>query len=93
MDSEPVGRVSTPFDGDWVLVVWWAHRADRALLTLDCDPGRGVFATRSPARPTPACLTACSVLEVRDRELRVGDVDMADGTPVVDLNSSLRDRP
>ena len=70
--------------GSGVLVVWFADRADRSLLTLDRD-GRGVFASRSPARPNPICLTRCDVLEVRETTLRVRGVDMLDGTPVLDL--------
>jgi tRNA-Thr(GGU) m(6)t(6)A37 methyltransferase TsaA len=75
------------FDGDRVVVVWWADRADRSVLTLDRDPDRGVFTSRSPARPNPVCVTECRVLSV-DREagrLRLAGVDMADGSPVIDL--------
>ena len=67
-----------------VLVVWFADRADRSVLTLDRD-GRGVFATRSPARPNPICLTTCGVLSVGDASLEVRGVDMLDGSPVLDL--------
>jgi tRNA-Thr(GGU) m(6)t(6)A37 methyltransferase TsaA len=48
-------------------------------------PTRGVFATRCAARPNPIALT---VARLRAREglvLRVEDLDLADGTPVLDL--------
>jgi tRNA-Thr(GGU) m(6)t(6)A37 methyltransferase TsaA len=80
------------FDAPSVVVVWWADRADRSVLTLDRAPGRGVFTSRSPARPNPVCLTECDVLAVEDGALHVRGVDMVDGSPVVDLKSSLRDR-
>lgn len=74
--------------GSEVLVVWFADRADRSLLTLDRDD-RGVFASRSPARPNPICLTLCEVLDVGDTGLRVRGVDMLDGTPVLDLKAPI----
>ena len=46
---------------------------------------RGVFATRSPHRPNPIGLSLVRLLGVRGRTLRVADVDLLDGTPVLDL--------
>lgn len=46
---------------------------------------RGVFATRSPHRPNPLGLSLVRLLEVRGLTLRVADVDLLDGTPVLDL--------
>jgi tRNA-Thr(GGU) m(6)t(6)A37 methyltransferase TsaA len=57
------------------------------------DRPHGVFATRSPQRPTPIGLT---VVELRGREgrtLHVHGVDMLDGTPVVDLKPYLSSIP
>lgn len=73
--------------GDPVVVVWFADRADRSVLVLDRDDGRGVFTTRSPARPNPICLSRCTVLGVDGPELR--GVDMLDGSPVLDLKPPL----
>lgn len=73
--------------GDDVLVVWFADRADRTVLTL--RDGRGVFATRSPARPNPVCLTVCEVREVDGTRISVVGVDMLDGSPVLDLKRPL----
>lgn len=70
--------------GDGVDVVWFADRADRSVLTLDRD-GRGVFASRSPARPNPICVSRCTVLAVEGASLAVAGVDMLDGSPVLDL--------
>jgi tRNA-Thr(GGU) m(6)t(6)A37 methyltransferase TsaA len=79
------------FDGDRVVVVWWADRADRSVLTLDRDPDRGVFTSRSPARPNPVCVTECAVQSVDPAagRLDLRGVDMADGSPVIDLKVPL----
>lgn len=73
--------------GDDVLVVWFADRGDRSVLTL--RDGRGVFTTRSPARPNPVCLTVCELLAVDGTSLAVRGVDMLDGSPVLDLKRPL----
>ncbi|SEV90182.1 SAM-dependent methyltransferase [Halobacterium jilantaiense] len=76
--------------GDSVVVVWWADRADRDVLRVR-DGERGVFSTRSPARPNPICFTECEVVAVDtdDGTLAVRGVDMADGSPVLDLKPPL----
>ena len=74
--------------GGDLVVVWFADRADRDVLTLDGD-GRGVFATRSPARPNPVCITTCEVISVDGHVVGLRGVDMLDGTPVLDLKRPL----
>ena len=49
------------------------------------DTPRGVFATRAPARPNPIGLSAVRLLEVRGNLLRVRDVDILNGTPLLDI--------
>ncbi len=46
---------------------------------------RGVLATRSPHRPNPIGLTVVRLLRVRGLCLDVKDVDILDGTPVLDI--------
>jgi tRNA-Thr(GGU) m(6)t(6)A37 methyltransferase TsaA len=46
---------------------------------------RGVFSTRSPHRPNPIGLSVVRLDEVRGLVLHVRDLDMIDGTPVLDL--------
>lgn len=89
--DEPYRDGLTGFEpGDTVLVVWWADRADRSVVRVR-DGDRGVFTTRSPARPNPICLTACELLAVDEDAgtLDVAGVDMADGSPVLDLKRTL----
>ena len=46
---------------------------------------RGVFATRAPYRPNPLGLSLLRLVNVEGRVLHVRDVDMLDGTPVLDI--------
>ncbi len=46
---------------------------------------RGIFATRGPVRPNPIGLTVVELLERKGRFLRVKNIDMIDGTPVLDI--------
>jgi tRNA-Thr(GGU) m(6)t(6)A37 methyltransferase TsaA len=46
---------------------------------------RGVFATRAPARPCPIGLSVVRLLSREGRVLRVADLDVLDGTPLLDI--------
>lgn len=46
---------------------------------------RGVFATRSPKRPNALGLSTVRLLEVEGTTLHIADVDMLDGTPLLDI--------
>jgi tRNA-Thr(GGU) m(6)t(6)A37 methyltransferase TsaA len=46
---------------------------------------RGVFATRAPSRPNPIGLSIVKLLGVQDRVLQVDDLDVLDGTPLLDI--------
>jgi tRNA-Thr(GGU) m(6)t(6)A37 methyltransferase TsaA len=75
-------------------VVTWLHRADRTILEVHPrdDPGiplTGVFATRSPDRPNPLGLHRVTVREVAGTRLRIGPIEVIDGTPVVDIKAVL----
>ena len=50
---------------------------------------RGVFATRSPHRPNPIGLSLVDLIEVRGLTLRVRNVDLLDGTPILDIKPYL----
>jgi tRNA-Thr(GGU) m(6)t(6)A37 methyltransferase TsaA len=68
-----------------VLVVWWAHQADRRLLRR---PGTdGVFAMRTPHRPNPICLSEARIVRREGRRLVVTGLEATDGTPVLDLKA------
>jgi tRNA-Thr(GGU) m(6)t(6)A37 methyltransferase TsaA len=80
--------------GDEVLVLTWLHRADRDVLEVHPrdDPGvplAGVFATRSQHRPNPLGLHRVTVREISGTRLRIGPIEVIDGTPVVDMKAVL----
>lgn len=79
-----------------LLVLTWLHRARRDELSTvpGNEPGgpeRGVFSTRSPARPNPIGLHRVVVLEVGENRLRVQPLEAVDGTPIVDIKPALGD--
>jgi tRNA (adenine37-N6)-methyltransferase len=52
---------------------------------------RGVFATRSPSRPNPLGLSVVRLLRRQGRFLYVADVDLLDGTPILDIKPHIAD--
>lgn len=72
--------------GSELLIVWWAHLADRAMLSR---PGTdGVFSMRSPHRPNPICLSEVRVLRREGARLTVVGLEATDGTLVLDIKSA-----
>lgn len=49
------------------------------------DVERGVFATRAPRRPNSIGLSTVRLLRVEGTTLHVEDLDIVDGTPVLDI--------
>jgi tRNA (Thr-GGU) A37 N-methylase len=45
----------------------------------------GVFAVRAPARPNPIGLSVVRLVKVAGATLHLADVDMLDGTPLLDV--------
>ena len=46
---------------------------------------RGLFATRAPCRPNPIGLSCVRLVKREGRILHLADVDMLDGTPLLDI--------
>jgi tRNA-Thr(GGU) m(6)t(6)A37 methyltransferase TsaA len=71
----------------WVL--FWFHLNEgwrpKVLPPRSTGKRRGVFSTRSPHRPNPIGLSVVRLESVDGLILHVRDVDMIDGTPVLDL--------
>lgn len=77
-------------------LIYWLHRADEIAASaarpwplkvvpyLD-DMPRGVFATRAPIRANPLGLSVVRLVERRGAELLVEDLDVLDGTPLLDI--------
>lgn len=71
-----------------IILVCHFHRARPAKMKvvpfLD-DVPRGLFATRAPSRPNPIGLSVVRLTGIDGRTLHVADVDLLDGTPVLDI--------
>ncbi|GAA3643112.1 tRNA (N6-threonylcarbamoyladenosine(37)-N6)-methyltransferase TrmO [Microlunatus ginsengisoli] len=94
IDPDVVEGIRDIAPGADLLVLTWLHRSRRDELTTvpgdDPDgPARGVFSTRSPARPNPIGLHRVSVVDVADGRLLVRPLEAVDGTPVVDIKPVL----
>jgi tRNA-Thr(GGU) m(6)t(6)A37 methyltransferase TsaA len=59
----------------------WSARVIPYLDTVE----RGLFSTRSPTRPNPIGMSAVRLVAVDGDQLRIEDVDILDGTPLLDL--------
>jgi tRNA-Thr(GGU) m(6)t(6)A37 methyltransferase TsaA len=73
-----------------IFVLTWLHRARRDVLATQpgddpTGPERGVFSTRSPARPNPVGLHRATILANEDGRVRVHPLEAVDGTPLVDV--------
>jgi tRNA-Thr(GGU) m(6)t(6)A37 methyltransferase TsaA len=71
--------------------LWLIYLLDRAsapqLLAhpyLD-DREHGIFATRAPARPNHIGISAVRLVGIENNRLSIADVDMLDGTPLLDI--------
>lgn len=85
------------FERIWV-VFWFDRAAETSIeerfarpkvLPPRSDTRRGVFATRSPHRPNPIGLSAVRLDRIEGTTLFVRDLDLLDGTPVLDLKPYL----
>ncbi len=71
-----------------LILVYLFHRSEgyalRVVPFLD-DRERGVFATRAPRRPNPVGISVVRLVGVEGCRLVVEDVDILDGTPLLDI--------
>jgi tRNA-Thr(GGU) m(6)t(6)A37 methyltransferase TsaA len=71
-----------------VILIYHFHRAGRVDLTvtpfMDAEP-RGLFATRAPTRPNPIGISIVALERVEGNILHLGNVDILDGTPLLDI--------
>ena len=73
----------------FIWVLFWFDRNEgwrpKVLPPRSRSGRKGVFATRSPHRPNPLGLSAVRLTRVDGLTLHISDVDMLDGTPVLDI--------
>ena len=71
-----------------IILIYHFHLSKRYSLRvkpyLD-DQLHGVFATRAPARPNPIGLSVVRLIGVEGAKLHIRDVDIIDGTPLLDI--------
>lgn len=103
-DAEGSIEIDPPFEAglqdiegfSHLYVLWHFHRTDGYDLVAyppSDDRPHGVFATRSPRRPSPIGLTVVQLLRRDGRRLHVRGVDMLDGTPILDIKPYLSSVP
>jgi len=74
------------FERIWLL--FWCDRAGEAKLHVEpyMDTElRGLFATRAPSRPNAIGISCVKLLSIDGNRLQIEDVDMLDGTPLLDI--------
>ena len=79
-----------------LFVLWVFHKVEGySLLGTPPSDNRphGVFATRSPFRPSPIGLTVVELVRREGTRLHVRGVDMLDGTPILDIKPYLSSIP
>lgn len=79
-----------------LVVAWWAHKADDPEYRNLLDAGMpyqkvteslGIFATRSPIRPNPICLSVITVasVDVEAGQIETYYFDAEEATPLLDI--------
>ena len=71
-----------------VYLIYYFHRTSAAKLLVKPfleDTEHGVFATRAPCRPNPVGFSVVRLAGRDGNALRVEDVDVLDGTPLLDI--------
>lgn len=77
-----------------LLLLYHFHRSRPYSLSvtpfLDTEP-RGLFATRAPNRPNPIGLSLVRLVRIEGPRLHVENIDVLDGTPLLDLKPHVPD--
>ncbi|MBN1539383.1 MAG: tRNA (N6-threonylcarbamoyladenosine(37)-N6)-methyltransferase TrmO [Candidatus Thermoplasmatota archaeon] len=71
-----------------IILLTYLHRSkgyDLKVFPFLDDVKRGVFSTRAPRRPNPIGLHLVRLERVEGSILHIRDIDMIDGTPVLDI--------
>lgn len=77
-----------------IILLYHLHQVMKTELTvtpfLD-SVERGVFATRAPTRPNPIGLSIVQLIQVNGNLLELGNIDILDGTPLLDIKPYVPD--
>jgi tRNA-Thr(GGU) m(6)t(6)A37 methyltransferase TsaA len=55
------------------------------------DEKRGIFSTRAPIRPNPIGMSVVELLQIEKNMLYIKDLDIVDGTPLLDIKPYVPD--
>ena len=87
--DEPLERALADIDGfERLWLIYWMDRAGTfkpGVVPYRDTCERGLFATRSPCRPNSIGMSVVRLLAREGRRLRVADLDILDGTPLLDV--------
>ena len=71
-----------------IILIYHFHKTGKPKLIvtpfLDSKP-KGVFSTRAPSRPNPIGISIVRLLRMEDSILYVSEIDIIDGTPLLDI--------
>jgi len=88
LDAELEGGLKDLQGFSHIILIYHFHRSEGYSLEvkpfLD-DRYHGVFATRAPRRPNPIGISIVRLLKVEGHILHIEDVDVLDGTPLLDI--------
>ena len=81
------------FDRVWLVFVFDRNRnwSPKVLPPDGSERKRGLFATRSPHRPNPIGISAVELVKIDGLRLYVRNLDLLDGTPVLDIKPYVSD--
>ncbi len=71
-----------------IILLYHFHRSrgfDLQVVPFMDSQARGLFSTRAPKRPNPIGLSVVQLDKIQDGVLAVRNVDMLDGTPLLDI--------
>jgi len=71
-----------------IILLYHCHKAgDTELLRKPFMDNKkhGIFAIRAPSRPNPIGFSVVRLVDIEDHILKIKDVDILDGTPILDI--------
>jgi len=77
-----------------IILIFHFHLSKKGLLRVKPymdSKVRGVFATRSPSRPNPIGISVVRLVKIEENILYIQDVDIVDGTPLLDIKPYVPD--
>ena len=84
--------------GQRIVVIFNFHKSPEFTPTFfrQTPPHRekemGVFSICSPIRPNPIGMSVLRVVGIEDTKIRVGGLDMLDGTPILDIKPYIEEK-